>query len=239
MKLSILMPVFNEEEWIRLIVGRVLAQDVPGIEQKELILVDDGSSDGSREIIKELARVHQDIITCFHDKNEGKGAAIRTAVSQMSGDICIIQDADLEYSPKDYPKLVEPIVEGRADCVYGSRFTGSQSKRVIFFWHSVGNKFLTLLSNMFTNINLTDMETCYKAFRCELLKSIPIRSNRFGIEPELTAKIAKRKVRIFEVGISYNGRTYDQGKKIGWKDGVQAIYVILKYWLISDSRVKA
>ncbi|MBU4332829.1 MAG: glycosyltransferase family 2 protein, partial [Candidatus Omnitrophica bacterium] len=174
------------------------------------------------------------IVPVFHDKNMGKGAAIRTAIDKMTGDICIIQDADLEYDPSDYPILLEPLVDTRADCVYGSRFVGSQSKRVLFFWHYLGNKFLTLLSNMFTNLNLTDIETCYKAFRCDVLKSIPLQCNRFGFEPEITAKISKKRCRIFEVGISYSGRTYDEGKKITWKDGIKAMFLIIKYGVICN-----
>lgn len=239
MKLSVLMPVYNEKRWLEEIVGKVLDQNVSGVESMEMIMVDDSSTDGTQDIVKRLAKQFPDHIkTFFHKKNQGKGAAIRTAIEQMSGDICIIQDADLEYDPSDYELVLEPIISGRADCVYGSRFVGSQSKRVLFFWHFVGNKIVTLLSNIFTNVNLTDMETCYKAFRCDMLKSIPIRCERFGFEPEITAKISKRKCRIYEVGISYNGRTYDEGKKITWWDGIKAIFVILKFWLIDDSKKK-
>ncbi|MFC1510383.1 glycosyltransferase family 2 protein [Candidatus Omnitrophota bacterium] len=240
MKLSVLMPTFNEEKFLEQIVNRVLVQKVDGIDSIELIIVDDKSTDRTKEIIKDLTQKHSTSIKAvFHETNMGKGAALQTAIEIMSGDICIVQDADLEYDPADYKQMIEPIIYGRADCVYGSRFMTTQSRRVLFFWHSIGNRFLTLLSNMVTNLNLTDMETCYKAFRVPLLKSIPLRSQRFGIEPELTAKIARRRFRIYEVGISYDGRTYDQGKKIGWKDGVQAIYVILKYWFINDSTIKA
>ena len=236
MKLSILMPVYNEKQWIETIVQKVLNQQVPGIVERELVIVDDCSTDGTRDIIRSLANRYPQIIKPFyHEKNQGKGASIRDAIEKMTGDVCIIQDSDLEYDPADYNLILEPILAGRADCVYGSRFVGTQAKRVLFYWHSIGNKFLTILSNMLTNINLTDIETCYKAFRCDILKSIPIRSNRFGFEPEITAKIAKRKLRIFEVGISYNGRTYGEGKKITWKDGVQAIFVIFKYWLVDDA----
>ncbi len=239
MKLSILMPTFNEVDYIEEIVSRVLKQRVNGISDMELIIVDDASTDGTREKIRRLCQHYSGKIKAFfHDKNTGKGAALKTAIKQMSGDICIIQDADLEYDPKDYSAMLEPIIDGRADCVYGSRFSGSQSKRVLFFWHYVGNKFLTLLSNMFTNLNLTDMETCYKAFRSDILKSIPLRSNRFGFEPEITAKIARRKCRIYEVGISYNGRTYEDGKKISWIDGIKAIFLIIKFGIIDDSRYK-
>ena len=236
MKLSILMPVFNEERWVAQIAEKVLKQKVDGIDGLEIIIVDDGSSDGTKEIMRALGQKHGRVIfPVYHQHNKGKGAAIRTAIEKMTGDICIIQDADLEYDPSDYPLVLEPIISGRADCVYGSRFMGSQSKRVLFFWHYVGNKFLTLLSNMLTNINLSDMETGYKAFRSEVLKSIPIRCDRFGFEPEITAKIAKRKCRIFEVGISYNGRTYREGKKITWQDGIKAIFLIIKFWIVDDS----
>jgi len=237
MKLTVIMPVYNEKKWIEGIVAKVIDQSVCGISAKELIIVDDCSSDGTRDVIKKLVDEFSDkIIVLYHEKNLGKGASVRTAVEKMTGDIAVIQDGDLEYDPQDYNQLLEPIISNRADCVYGSRFVGTQSKRVMFFWHSVGNKFLTLISNMFTNINLTDMETCYKAFRSNVIKSIPIRSNRFGFEPEITSKIARRRFRIHEVGISYNGRTYEEGKKIGWKDGVCAIFVILKYWIINDSK---
>jgi glycosyltransferase involved in cell wall biosynthesis len=230
------MPVFNEKEWLDKIVAKVLAQQVPGIQDLELIIVDDCSTDGTQDIIKRLTSAYpQKIKPYFQDKNQGKGAALRLAIAKMSGEICIIQDADLEYDPSEYPKILEPILDGRADCVYGSRFMGSESKRVLFFWHCVGNHFLTILSNIFTNINLTDMETCYKAFRSEIIKTIPIRSNRFGFEPEITAKIARRKCRIYEVGISYRGRTYEEGKKITWVDGLKAIFVIVYYGLINDS----
>ena len=236
MKLSVLMPVFNEKLWVEEIVGRVINQSVEGVNALEIIIVDDGSTDGTREIIQALSQRHKNIIfPVCHTQNMGKGAAIRTAIEKMSGDICIIQDADLEYSPADYPLIFEPIINGRADCVYGSRFVGAQSKRVLFFWHSVGNRFITVLSNMFTNLSFTDIETCYKAFRCEFLKSIPIRSRGFGFEAEITAKIAKRKCRIYEVGISYSGRTYAEGKKITWVDGFKALFLILKYWIMNDS----
>lgn len=236
MKLSVLVPVYNESRWLMKIIDRVLRQKVAGVDSLELILVDDGSTDGTADIVRQLAQAHPESIRAvYHESNRGKGAALQSAIGRMSGDICIIQDADDEYDPADYPRVLEPIIQGRADVVYGSRFVGSVSKRVLFFWHSVGNRFLTLLSNMCTNLNLTDMETCYKAFRADVLKSIPIRSQRFGFEPEITAKIAKRRLRIFEVGISYNGRTYDEGKKIGWKDGIQAIFMIIRYAFWSDS----
>ncbi|VAX35395.1 Glycosyl transferase, family 2 [hydrothermal vent metagenome] len=230
MKLSVLMPIYNEKEFLEDIVKKVLRQQVVGIDEIELIMVDDCSCDGTIEVVKDLAQKYpQQIQAFYHEHNKGKGAALKTAIGKMTGDICIVQDADLEYDPADYPLVLEPIIQGRADCVYGSRFLGGRSKRVLFFWHSLGNKFLTLLSNMFTNLNLTDMETCYKAFRCDILKSLPIESSRFGFEPEVTSKIAKKKCRIYEVGISYQGRTYEEGKKITWKDGVQAIWTILKY----------
>lgn len=237
MKLSVLMPVFNEEEWLEKIVDKVLTQRINGIESLEIILVDDASTDKTKEIIQSLIEKYSDkIIPIYHEKNLGKGSAIKTAIKHMTGDICIIQDADWEYDPKEYPGMLEPIITGYADCVYGSRFIGSQPKRVLFFWHYVGNSFLTLLSNVFTNLNLTDMETGYKAFRCEILKSITIRCKRFGFEPEITAKIAKRKYRIYEVGISYQGRTYQEGKKITWIDGVKAIYYIIRFGLFNDSK---
>jgi glycosyltransferase involved in cell wall biosynthesis len=227
------MPVFNESRWIEAIVQKVLTQKVEGISDVELVIVDDGSTDGTQEHLKKLAQKYgQQICLYAHEKNMGKGAALQTAIQHMSGDLCIVQDADLEYDPHDYPLLLEPIIQGRADCVYGSRFIGMQSKRVLYFWHYVGNKLITWLSNMFTNLNLTDMETCYKAFRCNVLKSIRLRSQRFGFDPEVTAKIAKKKCRIFEVGISYNGRTYEDGKKITWWDGVQAILLIIKYRMV-------
>ena len=235
MKLSILIPIYNEAQWLETIVLKILRQHIDGIEAKELILVDDCSTDNSRAVIAKLQESHPNFIHCyFHNMNKGKGAAIRTAISKMTGDICIIQDSDLEYDPADYPKVLKPIIDDLADCVYGSRFIGGQSRRVLYFWHSIGNQFLTLLSNMFTNFNLTDMETCYKAFRCDLLKTIPIRSERFGFEPEITAKIAAKKYRVYEVGISYNGRTYSDGKKITWIDGIKAILTILRFGFIKD-----
>ena len=232
MKLSVIMPAYNEEQWIEKIVSRVLAQKVPGIQDLELVIVDDASTDGTKAAIKRsVDKYGQQIRFLEHAKNQGKGAALRSAIQAMTGDICIIQDADLEYDPADYPRVLEPIIQGRADCVYGSRFLGGQAKRVLFFWHCVGNQFLTLLSNMLTNLNLTDMETCYKAFRCEMLKSIQLESDGFGFEPEITAKIARTNCRIYEVGISYNGRTYADGKKITWHDGFKAIFLIVKFGL--------
>jgi len=226
--LSIVIPVFNEKKFIREIVQKVEAVCLPGIE-KEILLVDDFSTDGTRDILKEHIEGHKGIKLFYHDRNRGKGAALRTGIAQTTGDIVIIQYADLEYDPQEYPKLLAPILDGKADVVYGSRFVGGESCRVLFYWHSLGNKFLTNLSNMFTNINLTDMETCYKVFRGEIIRGLRIEEDRFGFEPEVTAKVAKLKCRIYEVGIGYSGRTYDEGKKINWKDGVRAIWCILKY----------
>lgn len=230
MKLSVVMPVYNEKQWIEKILDKVLKQKILGINELEIVIVDDGSTDGTKEIIAGLAkRYPQTIMPVFHEKNSGKGTAVFSGIKNIKGDICIIQDADLEYDPADYPIVLEPIIEGRADCVYGSRFVGSQPKRVLLFWHYVGNRFITLLSNMFTNLNLTDIETGCKAFRADVIKSIPIQSRDFGFEPEITARIAKKGCRVYEVGISYNGRTYKEGKKIRWFDGVKAIGTILKY----------
>ncbi len=223
MKLSVVIPVYNEKETIRDIYDAVRAVDI----DKEIILVDDFSTDGTRQILQELAGDNTRIF--MHDRNMGKGAALRTGFKAATGDIVIIQDADLEYDPGQYHKLIQPILDGKADVVYGSRFVTGDYRRVLFFWHSLGNKFLTLLSNMLTNINLTDMETCYKVFRREVLEKITIEENRFGFEPEITAKIAKLNLRIYEMGISYSGRTYKEGKKIGWKDGISALRCILKY----------
>jgi glycosyltransferase involved in cell wall biosynthesis len=219
------MPVYNERGSLRAVVERVLA--VP--QELELICVDDGSRDGSREILAELQSQHSNIRVLLQPKNMGKGAALRRGIQEATGDFVLIQDADLEYDPADYPNLLEPLIEGKADVVYGSRFLGSKPHRVLYFWHSVGNRLLTLLSNCLTNINLTDMETCYKVFRREIVQSIPIEENRFGFEPEITIKVAKRRLRIYEVGISYWGRTYEEGKKIGWKDGVRCLWCLVKY----------
>ena len=222
MRLSVVIPVYNEVGTIKEIVSRVQAVDL----EKEIIIVDDGSTDGTRELLEEITLSLENVRVLYHDHNQGKGAALRTGFESATGDIVIIQDADLEYDPREYPVLLEPILDGRADIVYGSRFLGGPH-RVLFFWHYLGNKFLTLLSNALTNLNLTDMETCYKVFRKEVLSDIQLKSNRFGFEPEFTAKIAKKGFRIYETSISYSGRTYAEGKKIGWKDGVKAIFAII------------
>jgi glycosyltransferase involved in cell wall biosynthesis len=229
-KFSLIMPCYNEIRTIDQIVHRVLNTDFSL--EKELIIIDDCSVDGTRNYLSKLS--HPELKVIHHEKNKGKGAAIRTGLNEANGDIVIIQDADLEYDPSELPKLVQPIIDGRADVVYGSRFVGGESHRVLYFWHYVGNRLLTLLSNIFTNLNLTDMEVCYKAFKREIIEKINLTEDRFGFEPEFTAKIARLGVSIYEVGISYNGRTYDEGKKINWKDGFRAIYVILKYGLIES-----
>ena len=225
MKLSVVIPVYNEAETIAAVVERVRRVPI----EKEIVAVDDCSTDATPARLAELAARGDDLRVILHDRNRGKGAALRTGFEAATGDVVIIQDADLEYDPFDYPRLLAPIVEGRADVVYGSRFAGGESHRVLYFWHSLGNRFLTLLSNMCTGLNLTDMETCYKVFRREVLDRIRIEENRFGFEPEVTAKVARLRVRIYEVGVSYAGRTYEEGKKIGWKDGVRAVWCILKY----------
>jgi len=228
MKLTVIIPCYNEIDTIDQIIDAVRQSP---LEDKEIIVVDDCSVDGSREKLKsEIEGSGRVSRVIYHDRNQGKGAALRTGFAHATGDVVIVQDADLEYDPNEYPRLVEPIASGKADVVFGSRFAGGEPHRVLYFWHRVGNSFLTLLSNMFTNLDLTDMETCYKAFRREIIQAIEIEETRFGFEPEITAKVAKlRNVRIYEVGISYYGRTYDEGKKIGWKDGVRAIYCIVKY----------
>lgn len=228
-KLSVLVPVYNERQTILELLHRVLSVPIP----KEVIVVDDGSTDGTREILKEQVEGQlPEVIVLYHDKNKGKGAAIRTAIAQATGDYVLIQDADLEYDPREYPALLEPLLDGRADVVFGSRFLGGGPHRVLYFWHRVGNGFLTLLSNMLTNLNLTDMEACYKVFKREVIQSLPLRCNRFDFEPEVTAKVAKRKYRIYEVPISYSGRDYAEGKKVSWKDGLMAIWTIIKYRLV-------
>ncbi len=235
MKLSVVMPVYNERATLRQVVERVLAVSIP----VELLCVDDGSRDGSRDILNELQAQFSQLRVFLQPRNMGKGAALRRGIEEATGDFVIIQDADLEYDPADYCLLLEPLIQGKADVVYGSRFLGSAPHRVLYFWHSVGNQLLTLLSNCLTNINLTDMETCYKAFRRDIIQSIPIEENRFGFEPEITVKIAKRHLRIYEVGISYWGRTYEEGKKIGWRDGVRAVWCLLKYSLKERGRSAA
>jgi glycosyltransferase involved in cell wall biosynthesis len=227
MKLSVVMPVYNEQGTVSEAVARVLAVPL----QIELICVDDGSTDGTREILTELQTSHPQIQVLLQAKNMGKGAALRRGIQNCTGDFIIIQDADLEYDPTDYPGLLVPLIEGKADVVYGSRFLGAGPHRILYFWHSVGNSVLTLISNVLTNMNLTDMETCYKVFRREILQSIPLAEDRFGFEPEITVKIAKRRLRVYEVGIRYWGRTYEEGKKIGWKDGVRALWCLVKYTL--------
>jgi glycosyltransferase involved in cell wall biosynthesis len=231
-KLSVLVPVYNEERTLEEVVGRVCAFPIT----KEIILVDDGSKDRSREILERLEQVNKaandplnQIRVFFQPFNQGKGAALRTALSHVTGDVILIQDADLEYDPKDYPVLLEPIQSGLADVVYGSRFAGGGAHRVHFFWHSVGNRVLTLMSNMLTNLNLSDMEVGYKVFRAEVLKGIELESKRFGFEPEITIKLAKKRCRFYEVPISYYGRTYEEGKKITWKDGIAALYYMLRF----------
>lgn len=221
------MPCFNEISTIEMVLENVL--NIPLEIEKEIVIVDDCSIDGTKECLQSLQGKDKRTNIIFHDKNKGKGAALRTGFKKASGDIILIQDADLEYDPGEYYKLLKPILENKADVVYGSRFIGGESHRVLYYWHSLGNKFLTFLSNMFTNLNLTDMEVCYKVFRREILDQIELKENRFGFEPEFTAKISRLNCRIYEVGISYSGRTYKEGKKINWKDGIRAIYVILKY----------
>lgn len=222
-RLSVVIPCFNEERTIRTLIDQVLRSPVVA----EVVVVDDGSTDGSRTALAGLADPRVRVV--LHERNQGKGAALRTGFAHATADFVVVQDADLEYDPAEYPVLLEPLLDDRADVVFGSRFLSGRPHRVLYFWHSMGNKFLTLLSNMFTDLNLTDMETCYKCFKREVIQSIEIEENRFGFEPEITAKLASAKFRIFEVGISYSGRTYDEGKKINWKDGIRAVYCIVKY----------
>lgn len=233
--LSIVIPVYNERYTFDQLLQAVLHAPLPASMEREVIVVDDASTDGSWEIIQRETEGLTNCILHHQDQNQGKGAAVRKGIELATGDIIVIQDADLEYDPNDYQRLLQPILSGDADVVYGSRFANSTHRRVLFFWHTLGNKFLTLLSNILTDLNLTDMETCYKMARASILKSIPIRSNRFGIEPEITAKFAKRRCRIYEVPISYKGRTYKQGKKITWKDGFQALWVMAKYAVVDDA----
>jgi glycosyltransferase involved in cell wall biosynthesis len=234
MKLSILMPVYNERSVVERCIDQVLSAPVPEEMERELVIVDDCSTDGTYAILERLAAGRPEIRLFKHAKNAGKGAAVRSAIERATGDFSLIQDADLEYDPNEYPRLLRPLLDGHADAVFGSRYLAGEQRRALPFWHTQINKTLTLISNMFCNLDLTDMETCYKVFRTDLLKSIPIRNDRFGFEPEIVMKASKRKLRIYEVPISYHGRTYEEGKKIGWKDGVKALMVVLRYWLIDD-----
>ena len=228
-KVSIVVPVFNEKATVAELLARVAEAPLPGGLEREIVVVEDASTDGTRELLRGIAEQGRLPIRLFEQpKNAGKGAALRRGFAEATGDVIVIQDADLEYDPREYPALLQPILEGKADAVFGSRFL-SGPHRVLLFWHYAGNKFLTTLSNMFSNLNLTDMETCYKVFRRSLLEGVRLRSNRFGIEPELTAKLARKRARIYEVPISYHGRTYEEGKKIGWKDGVSALWAIVRF----------
>jgi glycosyltransferase involved in cell wall biosynthesis len=226
-KLSIVVPVYNEERWVAALLDRVRAADASGL-AKEIVVVDDCSTDGTAAILADYAVQHPEVRVFRQEPNRGKGAALRRGFAEVTGDLVLIQDADLEYDPKEYPVLLAPILDGRADVVFGSRFLGG-AHRVLFFWHSVGNRVLTTLSNMLTNLNLTDMETCYKVFRTEVIRGVTLEQDRFGFEPEIVAKVAHSGARIFEVPISYSGRTYEEGKKIGWRDGVKALYCVVRY----------
>lgn len=225
MKLSVVIPVYNEAATIAELISRVHGVDVP----KEIIVVDDGSTDGTSEVLERLKRRYENMLVLLQSRNRGKGAALRLGFKHATGDYILVQDADLEYDPAEYSVLLKPLIEGKADVVYGSRFLTTKEHRVLFFWHSVGNRLLTLISNMLTNLNLTDMETGFKVFKRDVIQSINLEQNRFGFEPEVTVKIARMKLRIYEVGISYYGRTYEEGKKIGWRDGVKALWCILRY----------